>query len=118
MCRRCNRFANLENGVQHFLVLRIAGWISSLYLYPAGEFSSKAPQAIIAAYDLIRKTASDFVARVVDGRGLVRLEAGAGSLAGFELAWPSKVIPRLGLKSEDGVEGFLRSARQFGWERK
>jgi hypothetical protein len=35
-----------------------------------------------------------------------------------EWAWPSKVIPRLGLKSEDGVEGFLRSARQFGWERK
>jgi hypothetical protein len=43
---------------------------------------------------------------------------GAGNPAGFEWAWPSKVIPRLGLKSEDGVEGFLRSARQFGWERK
>ena len=109
------------------------------------------------------------------GRDEVELEAGAGNLAGFELAWPSKVIPRLGLKSEDGVEGqndetcdlwllgcpracdiqnlnrglrqpifeplsdsviagrqmnprlvmlfgelsgFLRSARQFGWERK
>ena len=59
-------------------------------------------------------------ARVGDrqGRDEVDLEAGAGNLAGFELAWPSKVIPRLGLKSEDGVEGFLRSARQFGWERK
>src|SRR4029077_5033604 len=58
-------------------------------------------------------------ARVGDrqGRDEVELEAGVGNLAGFELAWPSKVIPRLGLKSEDGVEGFLRSARQFGWER-
>ena len=47
---------------------------------------------------LIRKTASDFVARVVDGRGLVRLEAGAGSLAGFELA----------VEDEGGIGEFFR----------
>ena len=41
------------------------------------------------------------------GRDEVELEAGAGNLAGFELAWPSKVIPRLGLNPKTASRVFF-----------